>query len=133
MGYIVYETTFGQTVTQHFHSDELNLSGRRIRKIVKLFGHQLHALDLSHNDLTEVPDFILPNLRWLWLNNNKLTCLPDFRYMSHLRCLMVTNNQLSTLPDFQFLPELWSLWIGGNNIQQLPSLNVQSLYLFIVE
>ena len=48
-------------------------------KIQEAKEKQLKELDLSRNELTEIPDSItqLENLTWLDLSGNKLTEIPD--------------------------------------------------------
>lgn len=61
----------------------------------------LRKLDLSHQDLTEVPSSIagLKQLRVLDLSYNNLTCIPDFLLeLPHLRTLAIGHNAITTLP-----------------------------------
>ena len=61
----------------------------------------LRKLDLSHQDLTEVPADIagLKQLRVLDLSYNNLTSIPDFLLeLPHLKTLAVGHNAITSLP-----------------------------------
>lgn len=61
----------------------------------------LQKLDLSHQDLTEVPSSIagLKQLRVLDLSYNNLTCIPGFLLeLPHLKTLAVGHNSITFLP-----------------------------------
>lgn len=117
---------------------------------------EIHALDLSNNDLREIPDAVadmvglcrleaghnridkitprLPRLNTLWtlyLNNNGLkTCPPEVLQCEELQCLNLSNNQIRELPhDIERLERLDRLWLHGNPLQSLPDsfANLQKL------
>ncbi len=61
----------------------------------------LRYLNLDRNAIAEVPaDGLPPSLRWLRLNNNRLSALPDtIGGLADLQRLYVRGNRLADLPD----------------------------------
>ena len=83
------------------------------------------TLIVSHNNLTALPDNLPPQLRYININNNKITTLK--KIPADLVQLNCTNNQLTALPE---LPaSLLMLDCSYNKITALPSLkNLTSLF-----
>ncbi|KAJ2553277.1 cysteinyl-tRNA synthetase, partial [Coemansia sp. RSA 1933] len=87
--------------------------------------HTLVFLDLSHNQLTELPADIfinLPMLEHLILDSNHIVSLPssigNLNYLEHLSC---TNNILSLIPiELTRLKNLNILDLHNNNLKLLP-------------
>lgn len=80
-------------------------------------------LDLSNNDLADLPDDIakLKLLRWLIVKNNQLVKLPEsLGDLKTLEFLNLGHNKLRILPDsLQALNKLRHLYLGDNNLQQI--------------
>jgi hypothetical protein len=79
----------------------------------------LNSLIVSNNDLTALPDNLPTGIRYLNINNNKITNLKSLP--SNLRQLDCTNNQLTALPEFP--ASLLMINCSYNKITALPSLN----------
>ncbi len=79
----------------------------------------LNSLIVSNNDLTALPDNLPTGIRYLNINNNKITNLKSLP--SNLRQLDCTNNQLTALPEFP--ASLLMINCSHNKITALPSLN----------
>ncbi len=91
----------------------------------------LRILDLSNNQLVQVPNFNLPNLARLSLKNNRLAQVPDFN-LPNLTHLILVNNQLSQVPDFN-LPHLTHFALGNNKLAQIPNFNLPNLIQLYLE
>ena len=86
---------------------------------------QLTDLNLSHNQLTTLPDSLLAQLTQLTVLNlasNQLTALPDsLGQLTQLKSLDLSINQLTTLPDsLGQLTQLQSLALSSNQLTALP-------------
>ena len=96
------------------------------RLIVKPLPKNIRHIDVSHNILTEVPDWLhgCHQLRTLYANNNNITTLPDNLFQNDggmLHTIQLACNQLTKLPAMpkKLLP-LQELYINGNQIEDLP-------------
>ena len=77
----------------------------------------IHTLNLSHNNLAEIPDIFLQlvNLTCLYVNDNRLSSLPEsMRRLKGLQELDLRNNQLKGLDVVRELPKLKKLLVEGN-------------------
>ncbi|XP_071130662.1 toll-like receptor 13 [Mytilus edulis] len=106
---------------------------------------QLAELDVRFNKITHVIPGVMPNLRILYLNHNDLIRLPNFcidhykkSAFSNLLKLYISNNKISNLSQFRCLPKLQVLILGGNlirvihfetfkNLQQLTELGLMAV------
>ena len=90
-----------------------------------LQSQHLTALRISGNKITEIPNWLFPNLHSLVelnVSNNKLTTLPEnIEVLQHLKKLTVSYNKITTLPPtVAHLQNLWMLDATGNQIRLLP-------------
>ena len=78
-------------------------------------------IDLRTNNLIgALPDLNLPALRYLYLENNALSNIPNFQYITSLRWLKLANNNVSTIPDFRNLTALQVMYLGNNPLTSFP-------------
>jgi hypothetical protein len=101
----------------------LDLSSNQLSEVPD-FTHfsKLRTLDLSDNQLIDVPDFgHLPNLLWLSLKNNQLGEIPNFTRLQRLCQLHLSNNKLSEVPDLTHLADLRYLFLKNNRLNQIPA------------
>jgi len=102
----------------------------KIIKILRLYNNQLtqvpnfnlpnlKGLYLDDNQITQVPNFNLPKLEWLSLSSNQLTQVPNFN-LPNLKGLRLYNNQLTQVPNFN-LPNLKALSLPSNQLTQVPT------------
>lgn len=84
----------------------------------------LTSLDISHSDLSELPEWIgkLKYLEYLYLNNNKLIHLPEWiGRLKNLNFLDVQNNQLVEIPaSIGKLTKLFGFLVYNNKLSCLP-------------
>nr|AIZ97750.1 toll-like receptor 13 [Cyclina sinensis] len=83
--------------------------------------HKLYKLDMSDNNLNQIPNFcmsdnnssLLPKLRDIYLNDNKIVEIRKeiFRCLGSLHELEIRQNFISVFPDDMLMntPQLWSL------------------------
>lgn len=96
------------------------------RLIVKPLPKNIRHIDVSHNNLTEIPEWLncCHQLRTLYANNNNISMLPDNLFQNEngmLHTIQLACNRLSRLPPMprKILP-LQELYINGNQIEDLP-------------
>ncbi|MBR6800307.1 MAG: leucine-rich repeat domain-containing protein [Eubacteriaceae bacterium] len=84
--------------------------------------YKLEVLDLSRNDLTNVPSFIfeLDGLKSLNLSDNEITSIESFGEKSSLEELYMENNLLKSLPDMTPLGALQTLSVSKNELESFP-------------
>ena len=130
LSYIKKLLNANESLHNIFTRKELNLSGKKLKKVLAFDLLNFESLDLSNNILTQVPAFNLPNLKYLYLNNNLLTKITKFN-LPNLQTLDLSHNRLITIPAFD-LPKLETLLLYDNQLGVLPKFNLPNLqYLFL--
>lgn len=106
---------------------EINLSECQISQCperIGYFGSQLSLLNLSGNDLSEVPMEIgcLRGLKEFYLQKNNIKTLPTaLGLLTNLQILTVSCNKIGSLPDIWFsLSSLQHLDVSYNEISNVP-------------
>jgi len=120
-------TSVPETIGNLNNLEHLILSCNSINHLPETFGcsgtfASLRFLYLNNNDLTCIPEkfgespFALPNLKVLYLGDNKITWLPDgIGNLRNISTLDITNNLLTYLPEtLKKLINLKYLQISGN-------------------
>jgi hypothetical protein len=101
----------------------LNLSYNQLVEVPNLNLPHLTVLNLESNQLKTVPNFDkLPILTHLHLNVNKLKEVPDFNKSQHLIFLALSMNHLEKVPDFN-LRQLTHLFLADNKLDEVPNFN----------
>ncbi|CAH0389384.1 unnamed protein product [Bemisia tabaci] len=86
---------------------------------------KLQHLDVSYNELDELPDWVgdCPHLATLFASNNRLSSLPAYLFcgeMRSLETLQLSFNQLTSLPVVVREIPLQQLFLQSNSITALP-------------
>ncbi len=84
---------------------------------------ELVYLNLDRNRIASLPATLPSGLRWLRLNGNGLTALPDsIGSLADLRRIYLNDNALVTLPDsFASLSSLEDVALSGNKLTDFPA------------
>ena len=119
-------TEFPASVSEAKELVYLNLDRNRIQTLPEQLPSGLRWLRLNGNGLTSVPEAIgkLSELRRIYLNDNALSSLPDaFASLEVLEDIALANNRLEVFPEMVVgLPSLRNLDLRGNaNITALPA------------
>ena len=83
-------------------------------------------VDYVNLDRTELEAFppelaALAGLKWLRLNDNRLSALPDLSALASLRRIYLRNNRFETVPEqLGGLPSLTDVDLSGNPIAEVP-------------
>ena len=79
-------------------------------------------LNLDRNKLTNVDEVVTcPGLKWLRLNSNRLSALPDLKPLASLRRIYLKNNDFTSVPEtLRDLPSLTDVDLSGNPISEVP-------------
>ncbi|MGL1889819.1 MAG: leucine-rich repeat-containing serine/threonine-protein kinase [Reichenbachiella sp.] len=96
---------------------------REFPKEILALADTLEILDLSDNELTELPDSIaqLKKLRIIFFQKNNFTAFPAIlAACSALRMIGFKSNQIHTVPENAFPPMLRWLVLTDNRIKKLP-------------
>lgn len=108
---------------------ELNLSDKSISRLSDIEGlfemEDLEILNLSHNDLSEIPQNIgnLKHIKEINLSDNNLRNLPDtIMELSELNTLNLRNNKLISIPSYIVEQSDVRVLLDGNDIIYIPLL-----------
>lgn len=129
--------SFNKLLTVHlalpFSIDSLELNNNKITSCEIEFDDTtvLEKVNLSHNKLTQVPHWIYRCkwLKYLRINNNKITRLNVDGLAKSLQLLALQNNQLSTLYCTSRLPRLHTLTLTRNKLTEISPLLIANQYL----
>ncbi|XP_043823850.1 lumican [Dromiciops gliroides] len=101
---------------------------------------KLEYLDLSFNQLSKLPDGLPISLLTLYLDNNKITDIPDeyFKRLGALQYLRLSHNQLADkgIPGNSFnVSTLIELDLSYNKLKKIPTVNenLENYYLEVNE
>ena len=119
-------TEFPASVSEAKELVYINLDRNRIQTLPEQLPSGLRWLRLNGNGLTSVPETIgkLRDLRRIYLNDNALASLPaSFASLEVLEDIALANNRLEAFPEMLVgLPSLRNLDLRGNaNITALPA------------
>ncbi|MCP4344765.1 MAG: hypothetical protein GY795_04470 [Desulfobacterales bacterium] len=129
-----YVSTWNGVTVSNGHVEEINLKSSRLSgeipsDIDKLT--MLLSLDISSNNFDSfdgsepLPPEIgnLTNLKYLYLNSNRLKSIPDeIVNLINLEHLTLTNNQIESIPnDIDKLANLTQLKISDNHLKSIPN------------
>ena len=82
-------------------------------------------LDLNHNEIKSIPDWInkLKSLNYLNLRDNKIQSIPNsIGYLKNLQYLDLRENQIQHIPDsIGLINSLRILWLNNNKIKSIPN------------
>lgn len=120
------EKSFPQTMTRLQMLEEVNLSSNNLTEIPPFILElpRLKVLHIAENRLTSIPESIgrLTTLERLYVGKNCLTSIPrQISQISGLKILSVANNQLQSVPvEMANLTSLVCLQLHQNRINFLP-------------
>lgn len=132
------DTWFGVQVNESGCVTQLNLAGNNVAGTLPDFQlPELELLNLNDNQLTGgLPNFSgMPKLTYLAISNNGLTgSIPNFSSLPQLTYLVLETNALGgNLPDLSGTPLLTDLGLGNNQLTgPLPDFNLPQLEVLSV-
>jgi Leucine-rich repeat (LRR) protein len=80
-------------------------------------------VNLDRNQLAEFPQELLKltRLKWLRLNDNRLSSLPSLEALTNLRRIYLKNNRFLQVPEgLKLLPALTDIDLSGNPLTEVP-------------
>lgn len=118
----------------------LNLSGNKIKNVtLETFApvkNTLQELDIGFNNLSELPEFELPQLSKLVVAGNQLTSLSSkaFLYLPELQHLDLSKNKFATLPVDLFSPlsRLGNLDLSYNKLNKVQSGQFNETFISVI-
>ena len=107
---------------------QVYLSGKGLRdlsseKAALALGDKITYLNLDRNVLETLPPEIpaLAGLKWLRLNENRLSALPDISKLANLRRIYLRGNRFASVPPaLKDLPALTDVELSDNPIAEIP-------------
>lgn len=107
---------------------QVYLSGKGLKDLSSesaalALGEKINYLNLDRNALETLPPEILSltGLKWLRLNENSLSSLPDMSALVNLRRIYLRGNRLSAVPEsLKNLPALTDIELSDNPIAEIP-------------
>lgn len=107
---------------------QVYLSGKGLRdlsahKDALALGGRINYLNLDRNAFETLPPEIpaLVGLKWLRLNENRLSELPDLSALANLRRIYLRGNRFSSVPEtLKDLPALTDIELSDNPISEIP-------------
>ena len=86
-------------------------------------GEAIDYVNLDRNSLEKLPAEIadLTGLKWLRLNRNRLSSLPDLSRLATLRRIYLGDNRFTAVPEtLKDLPCLTDIDLSGNPVREIP-------------
>lgn len=108
-----------------FLKSEIDLSAKKLKKIPALDLPNVQFLFLDNNYLTKIPKFNLPNLRTLDLSANELEEI-SISNLPNLESLNLFHNRLTRVEIFD-LPMLRDLQLSDNHLKNIPAFDLPKL------
>jgi Leucine-rich repeat (LRR) protein len=87
-------------------------------------GDKIDYVNLDRNQLETFPGELasLTGLKWLRLNDNRLSALPDLSALKNLRRIYLRGNRFESVPEtLKDLPSLTDVDLSSNPVKEIPS------------
>ena len=105
------------------------LNDRNLRDLAGLedafkAGAAIDYVNLDRNRLEVFPPELatLTGLKWLRLNDNRLSSLPELKSLVNLRRIYLRNNRFTSVPEaLKDLPALTDIDLTGNPVMEVPA------------
>ena len=107
---------------------QVYLSGKGLKELstesaALALGTEINYLNLDRNAFETFPPEIqaLTGLKWLRLNENRLSTLPDLSSLTQLRRIYLRGNRFTAVPEaLKDLPSLTDIELSENQIAEIP-------------
>lgn len=115
----------------------LDLSNNQLTELPNDFAklRRLKIVFLSNNLFTTFPSVLAscPNLEMIGFKSNQIKQVPEHAFPPKTRWLILTDNQITTLPDsLGDCPKLQKLMLAGNQINSLPKTLIKCQNLALI-
>ena len=101
--------------------DLIRADQNKIANVSSINTSKIEGLQLSDNELTEIPDVSSSNLLLLYLSGNKILSLDISKIAQSLNYIVLSKNSITTIPKELFsLPQLQKLILSDNKITEIP-------------